>query len=200
MIEPVDQFMGKLIVFTAPSGAGKTTIVKHLLNQFPKLAFSVSATTRNKRDGEIEGKDYYFLAAERFRELIKAGAFVEWEEVYPDQFYGTLRSEIERIWKKGKVILFDIDVRGALNLRREYGRKCLTVFVKPPSLEVHLQRLRTRRTESEEALKIRIAKVEKEMAFEECFDVTLVNDELAYALSIAETIVEDFINEKNMNQ
>ena len=183
----------KLIVFTAPSGAGKTTVVKHLLKKFNNLAFSISATTRQKRAGEVHGKDYYFITPEEFRRRRDQGAFVEWEEVYPDQYYGTLHSEIQRIWGEEKIIIFDIDVHGALEIKQKYGKDCLTVFVKPPSREIHLQRLRNRSTESEESLWKRIAKVDREMAFEALFDTTLVNDELAKALERAEQIVQEFI-------
>ena len=182
----------KLIIFTAPSGAGKTTVVRHLLAKFDNLSFSISATTREKRTGEIHGKDYYFISPDEFRRRIEQDAFVEWEEVYPDQFYGTLHSEIHRIWAEKKTILFDIDVHGALKIKKAYGSSCLTIFVKPPSREVHFQRLRARRTESEESLQNRIAKVEREMGFAGFFDVTLINDNLDETFGRAEEIVRSF--------
>ncbi len=184
---------GKLIVFTAPSGAGKTTIVKHLLKVDPRLSFSVSATTRDRRGGETHAVDYYFMTVKEFEKEIGRDGFVEWEEVYPGQYYGTLKSEIVRIWNRGLHILFDIDVRGALNIKRRFGKDCLTVFVKPPSLEIHLNRLKSRNTESEESLHNRIKKIQKEMDYEAFFDQTLINDVLELALANAEEIVADFI-------
>lgn len=185
--------MSKLIVFAAPSGAGKTTIVHHLLGSFDNLAFSVSATTRERRQSEIDGQDYYFLTTEDFRRHIDQGDFVEWEEVYPDQFYGTLKSEIERLWDLGKHILFDIDVVGALNIREVYPENSLTVFIKPPSLEVLEERLRRRETESAATIRKRMEKAAWEMAFENKFDRILVNDVLTDTLSEARQIVAEFI-------
>lgn len=185
--------MSKLIVFAAPSGAGKTTIVHHLLGSFDNLAFSVSATTRARRQYETDGQDYYFLTIEDFRQHIDQGDFVEWEEVYPDQFYGTLKSEIERLWNLGKHILFDIDVVGAINIREVYPQNSLTVFVKPPSLEVLEERLRRRETESAATIRKRMEKAAWEMEFENKFDRILVNDVLADTLSEACQIVAEFI-------
>ncbi|MFN7116891.1 MAG: guanylate kinase [Saprospiraceae bacterium] len=187
--------MSKLIILTAPSGAGKTTIARHLLATFDQLAFSVSATTRQQRAHEVNGKDYYFVTPERFRQLIAEEAFVEWEEVYANQFYGTLRSEIERLWAAGKHVVFDVDVKGALNLKRQYPKEALTIFVKPPSAEILFRRLYERNTESEESLQRRIAKAAEELKYENNFDIVLVNDKLEDALQNASLIVQQFISE-----
>lgn len=186
-------FEGKLLIITAPSGAGKTTIVHHLLDTFPQLAFSVSATSRPLRVNEREGRDYYHLSAERFEELIAEGAFLEWQEVYAGQFYGTLLSEVDRLWAEGKHIVFDIDVKGALNLKNNFPERTLSIFIKPPSREVLTERLRNRKTESPEQLQKRIEKAELELGFENQFDVVLVNDVLERALREAERIVSDFL-------
>ncbi len=185
--------MGKLIILTAPSGAGKTTIARHLLATFDNLAFSVSATTRAQRVSEVDGRDYYFVTPEQFRQLIAEGAFVEWEEVYANQFYGTLRSEIQRLWAAGKHVVFDVDVKGALTLKQQYPQEALTIFVKPPSPEILFQRLQQRSTESEESLKRRIAKAAEELKYENNFDIILVNDKLEHALQKATEIVQQFI-------
>jgi len=182
----------KMMVFTAPSGSGKTTIVRHLLEKFDQLEFSISATTRSKRDHETDGKDYYFLTVEAFKEKIDQEAFVEWEEVYPGRFYGTLKSEVERIWKEGKFVLFDVDVLGAGSIKKMYGEKCLAVFVKPPSMETLVERLKARRTETPETLEIRKARFLKELEHESYFDMVLINDQLANALADAETLVRNF--------
>lgn len=189
--------MGKLIIVTAPSGAGKTTIVRHLLGKYPELAFSVSATTRARRENEVDGRDYYFTTPEKFKELIADEAFLEWEEVYTDQFYGTLKSEAERLWAEGKHIIFDIEVHGATNLKKVYPEKTLTIFVKPPSPEALAERLKGRRSESEESLRKRIEKSTYELSFEKNFDIVLVNDVLENALAEAEKIVENFIYEES---
>lgn len=186
--------MSKLIVFAAPSGAGKTTIVRHLLESFQDLSFSVSATTRKQRPHEQNGRDYYFLSPSEFRRHIEQGDFVEWEEVYTDQYYGTLKSEIERLWKQGKHILFDIDVVGALNIKKTYPNETLTVFVKPPSMEILRQRLLSRKTEDNAAVLKRLEKADWEMTFENNFDTILVNDVLEEALATARTLVRDFIH------
>lgn len=183
-----------MIVLTAPSGAGKTTIVRHLLHTFDNLAFSVSATTRQQREGETDGKDYYFLSEAEFRTKIEAGAFVEWEEVYKGQFYGTLKTEIERLWQAGKHIIFDIDVQGALSIKRHYPDETLTIFIKPPSEEVLFERLRQRNTETPENLRKRMDKASLELRFQNKCDQILVNDVLAEALAEAERIVKAFIN------
>ena len=146
--------MEKMIIFTAPSGAGKTTIVKHLLNKYDEISFSVSATTRERRAHEVDGKDYYFLRPQQFKYRRTLGQFLEWEEVYDNQFYGTLRSEIDRIWKLDKAVIFDMEVKGATNIKKEYGDKALAVFVKPPSPEILFARLRGRKTETEDSLRL----------------------------------------------
>lgn len=185
--------MGKLIIVTAPSGAGKTTMVRHLLKTYDQLAFSTSATTRKKREHEMEGKDYYFMDVDQFKSLIKQDAFLEWEEVYENQFYGTLEKEAERLWGLGKQVVFDIDVKGAINLQKTYPQKALTIFVKPPKPEVLEERLRARKSESEESLKKRIAKANFELTFETEFDIVLVNDDLDTALKEIEWIVERYV-------
>jgi guanylate kinase len=191
----MSQPAGNIIVVTAPSGAGKTTIVRHLLQHFAgELAFSVSATTRKRREGEEEGRDYYYINVSEFKQLIAEGAFLEWQEVYENQFYGTLRSEVERLWALGKQVVFDIDVQGAVNVKAAFPDRTLTVFVKPPSEAVLVERLRKRRTESEESLQRRIAKAKFELTFEGKFDVLLVNDVLAAALRQAENIVGDWLH------
>lgn len=185
-----------MIIFTAPSGAGKSTIVHHLLDVFPRLAFSISATTRLRRPHEVEGRDYYFVSKDQFKAWMADGAFVEWEEVYDDQFYGTLRREIERIWQAGKHIVFDIDVRGATHLKKAYPSQSLAVFVKPPSYEILVERLIQRRTENEQSLKKRLARIKKELKYETKFDVVLLNDQLDKTLIEAEEIVADFLQVK----
>jgi len=186
-------FEGKMFIFTAPSGAGKTTIVRHLLDKYDFLDFSISATTRNKRPHEQDKVDYYFMTVEEFRENVANGAFIEWEEVYENQFYGTLQSEVDRIWTNHKHLVFDIDVRGAQNIKRFFGDKCMSVFVRPPSVEVLIDRLVKRNTETPESLQKRISKVRREMAYENTFDMVLVNDLLEVSLVEAEHIVETFI-------
>lgn len=189
----MEAFNGKLIIIAAPSGAGKTTIVRHLIRTFPQLAFSVSVTSRAPRDHEIPGKDYYFVSPEAFRSLVDQNAFLEWEEVYENQFYGTLRSEVERLWKEGKHVLFDIDVKGAQSLKKVYGAQALAIFVKPPSMQTLKERLMMRQTETPESLFRRLSKFGEEMAFENQFDRVLVNDVLERALQEAEHIVGAFI-------
>lgn len=190
---------GKLIIFSAPSGAGKTTIVKHLLQKDFGLEFSVSATSRQPRSGEIDGKDYYFLSVSVFREKIKNDEFLEWEEVYNGIFYGTLKSEVERIRNAGKHVIFDVDVVGGLNIKKFYGEEALAVFVQPPSVEELRKRLQNRSTESEEKIRMRVAKAEKELEFAGKFDVIIVNDDLPKALKEAEKIVAGFFSGKNEN-
>jgi guanylate kinase len=185
---------GKLIIFSAPSGSGKTTIVKHLLETDPRLAFSVSACTREKRAHEVDGKDYYFLTEQDFKNKIEEDAFVEWEEVYPGHFYGTLKSEIDRIWVEGKHILFDIDVEGGLNIKHIYKEKALAIFVKPISIDVIKHRLTHRSTETIEKQNMRIAKAEKELAYEHEFDKVLINDVLEDAFAEAHRLVDEYIN------
>jgi guanylate kinase len=183
----------KLIIVSAPSGAGKTTIVRHLLSLPLALAFSVSATSRAPRTGEVEGRDYYFMSADKFRQKIDEGAFLEWQEVYAGTYYGTLRSEVDRIWGEGKNVVFDVDVVGGLNIKRIYRDQALAMFVQPPSVEVLHQRLRTRSTDSDEKIATRIAKAEYELSFASRFDVILVNDILEDALAVAENQVRAFI-------
>jgi guanylate kinase len=186
---------GKLIIFSAPSGAGKTTIVQHLLSKVPALEFSISATTRPPRGDEQDGKDYYFISQESFLHRIAHKEFVEFEEVYAGTFYGTLRSEIERIWAKGKTVIFDIDVEGGLHLKRKYGEQALAIFVQPPSLEVLKERLTGRGTDSPDKLKERVAKAEKELGYAPQFDIILQNNELQIACKEAELLVNNFLNE-----
>lgn len=187
-------FEGKLIIFSAPSGSGKTTIVKHLLASRSNLGFSISACTRDKR-GRMEenGKDYYFLTPEDFKSRIDKDEFVEWQEVYPGAFYGTLISEIERVWATGKHVIFDVDVKGGLNLKKHYKDRALAIYVKPPSLEVLEQRLRSRNTETEESISARLFKVKFEMSFETKFDTVLINNDLQEAFADAEKLVDDFV-------
>ena len=188
---------GKLIVFSAPSGSGKTTIVRHLLQQEKlNLEFSISATSREKRGEEVQAKDYYFLSSNEFKSKIKNDAFLEWEEVYRDNFYGTLKSEIERIWKLGKHVIFDIDVSGGLRIKRKFPEETLAVFVKPPSIDELKIRLKKRKTESENKINMRIAKASAELATAPLFDVVIENDDLNKALQEAETVVENFVNPK----
>jgi guanylate kinase len=185
---------GKAIIFSAPSGAGKTTIVRHLLNQFDQLSFSVSACSREQRKNETHGVDYYFLSIHEFKEKIARNEFVEWEEVYTDNYYGTLKSEVERIWKEGKVVIFDVDVVGGVNLKKYFGEDALAVFVKPPSIQHLRNRLSQRATESSESIERRMAKAEKEMGYAVYFDYILHNDILAKTLHEAEKLIEDFIS------
>ncbi|MDR3696998.1 guanylate kinase [Mucilaginibacter sp.] len=186
---------GKLIIFSAPSGAGKTTIVQHLLGKIPQLEFSVSATTRKPRGDEQHGKDYYFISKEEFLHRIAKKQFVEFEEVYTGTFYGTLRTEIERIWAEGKTVIFDIDVIGGLHLKRKYDGQALAIFVQPPSLEVLIERLTGRGTDSAEKLKERFSKAEKELNYAPEFDIILKNHDLQTACSEAEELVRNFIGQ-----
>lgn len=186
---------GKLIVFSAPSGSGKTTIVHHLLNKGDlNLDFSISATSRDLRGSEIHGKDYYFISAEEFKNHIDNDDFIEFEEVYTNNFYGTLKKEVERIWGLGKHVIFDIDVVGGLNIKNKFPEQTLAIFVQPPSIEEMERRLRARKTDSEEKIKERVAKAEKEIQFAKDFDVILVNDNLETAKKEAEILVENFID------
>lgn len=190
---------GKLIIFSAPSGSGKTTIVKHLLAGNMNLGFSISACTRDRRGrSEENGKDYYFLTPEEFKQKIDDNEFVEWEEVYTGAFYGTLKSEIERVWASGKHVLFDVDVQGGLKLKNYYGDKALAVFVKVPDEETLRQRLIGRGSETEESLSRRLFKVHFEMSFQDRFDVILMNDDLETSLQKAQKLVDDFIQENNV--
>lgn len=186
-------FDGRMLIFTAPSGAGKTTLVRHLLSEYDFLDFSVSATTRAKRAHEIDGKDYYFLSVEEFERRRDVGEFIEWEEVYEGQYYGTLKSEVDRIWQNGKHVVFDIDVKGATSIKSIYKDQCLSVFVRPPSLEILIERLKGRKTESPKSLAKRIERVKREMTYENTFDFVLVNDLLDVAKKEAEYLTENFI-------
>lgn len=186
---------GKLIIFSAPSGAGKTTIVKHLIAEHgDKIEFSISATTREARGDEQNGKDYYFIDKEEFLHRIANHKFIEFEEVYSGTFYGTLKSEIERIWEKGKSVIFDIDVIGGLRLKSKFGDQALSIFVQPPSLEVLKERLRGRGTDSEEKLAERFKKAEEELTYANQFDVILKNHDLDTACREAEQLLLDFLN------
>ena len=186
---------GKLIIFSAPSGSGKTTIVKHLLKTFPHLLeFSISATSRPKRGIEENGKDYHYLSVEEFKEKIDNKEFLEWEEVYSGVHYGTLKSEVERIWAKNKNVIFDIDVEGGLNLKNQFGEKALAVFVMPPSIKILEERLNTRSTDSAESITRRVEKAEKEMRTADLFDTFILNEVLEDAFAKAEKVVNEFIS------
>ena len=184
---------GKLVIFSAPSGAGKSTLVNYLLPQFPALSFSISATSRSPRGKEENGKDYYFLSSEEFKSRVAQDELLEWEEVYAGTYYGTLRSEVERIWAQGKVVVFDIDVVGALNLKKQFGDRALALFVQAPSVEILEQRLRGRGTDSEEKIQQRVAKATIEMARAPEFDKVVVNDYLDTAKAEALAILKDFL-------
>ncbi len=185
---------GKVIIFSAPSGAGKSTVVGHLLKLHPEFEFSISATSRAPRGSEKNGVEYYFISADRFRELIAEDAFVEHEEVYHDRFYGTLKSEVSRIWQKGHVIIFDVDVKGGVNLKKYFGDAALSILILPPSIEVLEQRLRHRGTDSEEAIRERIGKAASEISFARGkFDREIVNDKLEHTFTEAESIVNGFL-------
>lgn len=185
---------GKAIIFSAPSGAGKTTIVHSLLDRMSSLRFSTSATTRSQRPNEINGRDYHFLTLDDFRSKKENGELLEWEEVYSDTFYGTLKSEVERIWNDGNHVIFDVDVKGGLKLKKIFGNKALSIFVKVPSPEVLKERLLNRNTENEKSLKMRVEKAFQEMTEEKNFDITVVNDDLDLAINEAEMKVKEFIN------
>lgn len=187
---------GKCIIFSAPSGAGKTTIVHFLLKQNLGLEFSVSACSREPRGEELNGKDYYFLGLEGFKEKINQNAFIEWEEVYTNNYYGTLKSEIERIWSNNHTVIFDVDVIGGLNLKRIFGDKALAIFVKPPSYEELEKRLRFRSTETEDKIRQRMEKANTELSFAKKFDLVLVNDNLETACEKAKNLVEYFLVEE----
>ena len=188
---------GKAVIISAPSGAGKTTIVKHLLGiKEMKLAFSISACTRPAREGEKDGRDYYFLEVGIFKSMIDEGAFVEWEEVYKNNYYGTLKSEVDRIWKTDHHVLFDVDVMGGINLKNKFGENALSIFVMPPSIEVLKHRLEARGTESDEKIRNRINKAVLEIKYARKFDGTLVNDDLASTLKETEKLVSRFLNKR----
>ena len=185
---------GKLFIFCAPSGSGKSTIVQHLMKLNPNLAFSISACSREARLGELNGREYHFISPKVFREKIENLEFIEWEEVYPDQYYGTLKSEVDRIWSEGNHALFDIDVVGGLKLKKIYGEKALAIFVMPPSLAILEERLRLRGTDDEASLQKRIGKAEYELSFAPEFDIILINDSLEKALTEAEMMVQEFLS------
>lgn len=189
-----NQTRGKVMIFSAPSGAGKSTIVKHLMEKFPWMGFSVSATSRPPRGEEKDGKEYYFLTSAEFSELIEKGAFVEYEEVYPGRYYGTLKSEVERIWGHGKIVVFDIDVKGGVNLKEKYGADALAIFIMPPNVETLRERLLKRGTESPDAIETRIARAAEEIGYSNRFDIILVNDDLHECLNKAEAIAGEFYN------
>lgn len=195
MAEQNNKKEGKLIVFSAPSGSGKTTIVRHLLGvENLNLEFSISATSREKRGTEVDAKDYYFLSAKEFKNKIKGDEFLEWEEVYRDNFYGTLKTEVERIWAKGKTVIFDIDVSGGLRIKRKFPDQTLAIFVKPPSVDELKIRLKKRKTETADKINMRVAKASAELATAPLFDTIIVNDTLDKALSEAEIKVRYFLN------
>ena len=184
---------GKAIIFSAPSGSGKTTIVKHLLERNPDLGFSISASTRDRRGrNEAHGKDYYFLTPDEFKKKIDGNEFVEWEEVYEGNFYGTLKSEIERIWSSGRNVIFDVDVKGGINLKNYFADRALAVFVKVPSIEVLKERLHDRGTESSESLSRRLFKANFEMTFQDKFDKVLINENLEHSLQQAQQLYDAF--------
>ncbi len=184
----------KVVIISAPSGAGKTTLVKQLLQNYPVLEFSISACSRPKRENEKNGVDYYFLDVAEFKNLISQNQFIEWEEVYPDRFYGTLKKEIERIWNNQHVVLFDVDVKGGINLKKIFGQKAISIFIAPPSIEILKERLKNRGTEPPETLKTRVEKAEYEMTFSNQFDFIVVNDNLNEAIQNISVIVEKWIN------
>ena len=187
---------GKVIIVSAPSGAGKTSIVRHVLEFLPELRFSTSATTRAKREGEVDGRDYHFLTVEDFKEGIRNDDFLEWEEVYANQFYGTLKSEIQRIWDEGKTVIFDVDVKGGLNIKKYFGDDAMAIFIEPPSIQELENRLRNRGTETEESLHKRLEKAEYEMTFAPQFDKTILNDDLDVARAEMLQTVRDFLNQE----
>ncbi len=187
---------GKLIIFSAPSGSGKTTLVRHLLSHFSDLQFSISATSRSPRGEEVHGKDYYFLNESDFRNHIEKGNFLEWEEVYKGALYGTLKSEVDRIWNNEHHVIFDMDVIGGLNLKKMYGDKALSVFVKPPSIEELEARLRSRKTDSEDKIQQRLAKAERELQYAPRFDHVLLNNNLEDAKKQAESLVRIFLGKE----
>ena len=184
---------GKIIIFSAPSGAGKSTLIGHLLKRFPQLEFSISATSRAPRGSEVNGKEYYFLSNEEFKNKVAAGEFVEWEEVYAGTCYGTLRSELKRIWDKGHVIVFDVDVKGGVNLKKIFGDDALSIFIMPPSVEELRRRLEKRGTDAPETIAKRVAKAELEITYAPLFDKIVVNDSLESAIADAIRITESFI-------
>ena len=186
--------MGKLIVISAPSGSGKTSIVHQLLKFIPELSFSVSASSRERRGNEVDGKDYYFLGVEGFQKKIKEDAFLEWEQVYENQYYGTLKSEIERIWSEEKTVIFDVDVLGGLNIKKQYPKDCLSIFIMAPSIEVLAERLIGRGSESDESVKKRLDKAGEEISKNKQFDTIILNNDFETACEQTKEIITNFIN------
>lgn len=184
---------GKTLIFSAPSGSGKSTIVNHILGLHPEIEFSISATSRAPRGTEQNGKEYWFFSADEFRQLIKEDKFVEYEEVYAGSYYGTLKSEVEKIWAKGHVIIFDVDVKGGVNLKKYFGDSALSIFVQAPSVEELRRRLVNRNTDSPEAIERRVAKAAEEMTYAPKFDYVLVNDDLEKAFKEAEEKIDSFL-------
>lgn len=184
---------GKVIIVSAPSGAGKTSIVRHMLDFIPELCFSISATTRHKREGEVDGQDYHFLTVDDFRSGIDNNDFLEWEEVYENQFYGTPKSEVDRIWDQGKTVIFDVDVKGGLNIKKHFGDNALAIFIEPPTIQELERRLRNRGTETEESLKKRVEKAEFELSFAPQFDRVIMNDDLDQARLDVIDAVKNFL-------
>ena len=186
--------MRKLIVISAPSGAGKTSIVHHLLKEIPNLSFSVSACSREARTKEIDGKDYHFLGVDEFKKKIEENEFLEWEEVYENQYYGTLKSEVGRIWDEGKTVIFDLDVIGGLNIKKQYPKECLSVFIMPPSIEALRKRLSGRSSESDEMLEKRLNKAKEEISSNQEFDSVILNDDFEIACKEIKQLITNFIN------
>jgi len=184
----------KLIVISAPSGGGKTSIVHQLLKDIPELSFSISSSSRERRENEVHGKDYYFLGVEGFQQKIKEDAFLEWEQVYENQYYGTLKSEIERIWSEGKTVIFDVDVVGGLNIKKQYSKECLSIFIMPPSLEILAERLIGRGSESDQSAKKRLDKAAQEISKNKQFDTIILNDDFKTACEQTKEIITNFIN------
>lgn len=185
--------MEKVIIFSAPSGSGKTTLVKHALEVVSELEFSISCTTRQPRGTEVQGVDYHFLSPDEFRAKIAEDAFVEYEEVYTDKYYGTLKSEVEKIWTKGKVVIFDVDVKGGISLKKYFGEKALSIFIEPPSIAELERRLISRATDDAETIKTRVAKAEEELSYANQFDVIVINENLDEAKEKVESLIKEFI-------
>ena len=186
--------MGKLIVISAPSGAGKTSIVHYLLKNIPELSFSVSACSRDKRDNETDKEDYHFLGVEGFKNKINEDSFLEWEEVYRNQFYGTFKSEVDRILKDGKSVIFDVDVVGGLNIKKQYSKKCISIFIMPPSADILRKRLTSRGSETKESIQKRLNNVEEEISRKNSFDKVILNDDFNTACNETKELVTKFIN------
>lgn len=186
--------MNKVIIFSAPSGSGKTTLVRHCLEVFPELEFSVSCTTRNPRGNEQNGIDYHFISPDEFRQKISENAFVEFEEVYTDKYYGTLKSEVERIWNTGKTVIFDVDVKGGVSLKKYFGDQALSIFIMPPSIEELERRLVSRATDDAETIRTRVEKASDEMTFKDQFDKIVVNNDLDEAKSSVEQLLKNFLS------